>query len=137
MLGNIVGHPEMHTDTLRLPSRVTSRVVFLIISITVCIGQSQGRSSVSRPIRYIIGTWSAPPLRPRIHEIDSAHGLEDMHSGVVETAQSLYRCRLSCKDAFPSPDLKNEWARDAWNEACAKEAYPDLLHQDEEVGLFF
>ena len=79
----------------------------------------------------------APPLRSRIHEINSAYGLEDMHSGVVETAQSLYRCRLSCKDAFPSPDLKKEWARDAWNEACAKEAYPDLLRQDEEAGLFF
>ncbi|KAH9984994.1 hypothetical protein BJV77DRAFT_141797 [Russula vinacea] len=55
-----------------------------------------------------------------------------MHSGVVETAQSLYRCRLSCKDAFPSPDSKKEWTRDAWNEACEKEAYPDLLRQDEE-----
>ena len=76
-------------------------------------------------------------LRSRIHEIDSAHGLEDMHSGVVETAQSLYRCRLSCKDAFPSPDLKKEWTMDAWNEACEKEAYPDLLRQDEEAGLSF
>jgi hypothetical protein len=55
-----------------------------------------------------------------------------MHSRVVNTAQSLYRCRLSCKEAFPPPDLKKEWARDVWNEACEKEAYPDLLRQDEE-----
>ena len=51
------------------------------------------------------------------------------------TARALYRCRLSCKDAFPSPDLKKEWAKDVWDEACAREAYPDLLRQDEEAGL--
>ncbi|KAH9984993.1 hypothetical protein BJV77DRAFT_141661 [Russula vinacea] len=58
--------------------------------------------------------------------------LDDNHGRVVVTARALYRCRLSCKDAFPSPYLKEEWAKDAWSEACAKEAYPDLLRQDKE-----
>ena len=68
---------------------------------------------------------------------DSLHGLDDSHGRVVNTAQALYRCRLSCRDAFPSPDLKKEWATEVWNEACAKEAYPDLSRQDEEVGYHF
>ena len=33
--------------------------------------------------------------------------------------------------------MKNEWATEVWNEACEKEAYPDLSRQDEEVSLFF
>jgi hypothetical protein len=60
------------------------------------------------------------------------HQLDDSHGRVVLTARALYRCWLSCKNAFPSPDLKKEWANDVWNEACAKEAYPDLFRQDEE-----
>jgi Domain of unknown function (DUF6532) len=74
----------------------------------------------------------------RIHELDLLYGLEsldDNHGRVVMTARALYRCRLSCKDAFPSPDLKEEWAKDVWKEACAKESYPDLLRKDKEVGF--
>jgi hypothetical protein len=63
------------------------------------------------------------------------HGLDGNHGRVVVTARALYRCRLSCKNAFPSPNLKEEWAKEAWKEACAKEAYPDLLRQDKEAGL--
>jgi hypothetical protein len=126
----------MHADTPRLPSHVTSRVVYLITPITVCVGKRQGRSPVSPPIRYVIGTWSVPHLH-RIHEFDSVHGLDDSHGRVVLTARALYRCWLSCKNAFPSPDLKKEWANDVWNEACAKEAYPDLFRQDEEAGPVF
>ncbi|KAH9984988.1 hypothetical protein BJV77DRAFT_1162251 [Russula vinacea] len=63
------------------------------------------------------------------------HQLDDSHGRVVNTAQALYRCRLSCRDAFPSPDLKKEWATEVWNEACAKEAYPDLSRQDEEFVI--
>jgi hypothetical protein len=58
--------------------------------------------------------------------------LDDNHGRVVMTARALYRCRLSCKDAFPPPDLKIEWAKDAWDEACVKVTYPVLLRQDKE-----
>jgi hypothetical protein len=56
---------------------------------------------------------------------------------VIRTAQSLYRCFLSCRDAFPSPDRKEELATAVWDEACAREgAHPDLLRQDEEASFF-
>ena len=61
-----------------------------------------------------------------------------IYSHVIRTARSLYRCRLSCKDAFPSPDLKEELAKDVWYEACMREGvYPDLLNKNEVAGLFF
>lgn len=35
-------------------------------------------------------------------------------------AQSLYRCYLSCKDAFPSPEKKAEWIAAVWSDACMR-----------------
>jgi hypothetical protein len=32
--------------------------------------------------------------------------------------RSLYRCYLSCKNAFPSSIEKEEWVVVAWSEAC-------------------
>ena len=86
-----------------------------------------------------LGTSSEPGLFRlcTVYMILTPHGLDDNHGRVVVTARALYRCRLSCKDAFPSPYLKEEWAKDAWSEACAKEAYPDPLRQDKEVGLIY
>jgi hypothetical protein len=74
----------------------------------------------------------------------TAHGLGNIYTQVIRTARSLYRCRLSCGDAFPSPDLKEEWTRDVWREACAweearEEAFlrVDLLNKNDVAGLFF
>jgi hypothetical protein len=68
----------------------------------------------------------------------TAHGLGHIYSHVIRTARSLYRCRLSCKHAFPSPDLMKEWAKDVWDEACARGGtHPYLLNKNEEAGLFF
>jgi hypothetical protein len=72
-----------------------------------------------------------------IRELDSAYGIEDIESRVIRTAQSQYRCFLSCRDPFPTDDTKEELAKAVWKEACAREARPDLSCQDEEAGLFF
>jgi hypothetical protein len=73
-----------------------------------------------------------------IRELDSAHGLEDIYRPVIKTARQLYRCWFSCKDAFPSSDMKDEWVVDVWNEACLRTgASPNLLPQDEEACLLF
>ena len=65
------------------------------------------------------------------------HGLENIYGRVIRTARSLHRCFLSCKDAFPPPDMKGELAKVVWNEACAWEgADPDLIRQDDEASLF-
>jgi hypothetical protein len=57
---------------------------------------------------------------------------------VIKTARPLYQCWLSCKDAFPSPDTKDEWVVGVWNEACFRiKEHPNLLPQDEEACPFF
>jgi hypothetical protein len=48
----------------------------------------------------------------------TARGPEDIYRPVIMTARSLYRCLLSCKDAFPSSNMKDEWVVGVWNEAC-------------------
>lgn len=45
-LRNIVGLPEMHTDTPRLALHATPRVVFLTIYITACIGCCLASNSI-------------------------------------------------------------------------------------------
>jgi hypothetical protein len=73
-----------------------------------------------------------------IRELDTGQGLEDIYERVIRTAKSLYRCSFSCKDAFPSPEMKEKLAKFVWNEACAREgANPQLmLREDKEAGLF-
>ena len=57
---------------------------------------------------------------------------------MIGTARSLYRCYLSCKDAFPTHDLKEELVKAIWDEACAREgAHSDVLLHDGEVGPSF
>lgn len=68
------------------------------------------------------------------------HGLEDIYSRVLRTAQALHQCKLSCMVAFPLSGRKEseEWAKEVWYEACMREGvYPDLICRDEEAGLFF
>jgi len=43
---------------------------------------------------------------------------EDISDPVIEVALPLYRCYLSCKDAFPSSDLTEEWKSDVLRNAC-------------------
>ena len=72
----------------------------------------------------------------RICEFDTAHRLE-VSSRVTTTARSLYRCFLSCKEAFPTPDMKEELTRRVWDEARHREgAHPSLSRQDAEAGPF-
>ena len=80
-------------------------------------------------------------FRSRIHRIrgfDPVYELEDIYTRVTRTAKSLYRCYLSCKDAFPTSIMKDELVKGVWNEACAREdAHLGLLRQDGEVSSFF
>ena len=39
---------------------------------------------------------------------------------VTGVALSLCRIYLSCKDAFPTPQMKDDWAAIVWREACVK-----------------
>ncbi|KAH9029782.1 hypothetical protein EDB83DRAFT_1858208 [Lactarius deliciosus] len=47
-------------------------------------------------------------------------GFETDHDRVTSMALSLSRVYLSCKDAFPTPQMKSEWEAAVWREACAK-----------------
>jgi len=50
-------------------------------------------------------------------------------------AQSLYRCWLSCKDAFPPSLVQDDWVKDVWKEICYRTEVhpsPNLLGQDKE-----
>ncbi|KAH9965687.1 hypothetical protein BGW80DRAFT_1343800, partial [Lactifluus volemus] len=47
---------------------------------------------------------------------------ENVLDRVMSIAKSLYRCHLSCNDAFPPRQTRAEWARAVWSEACARVA---------------
>jgi hypothetical protein len=38
----------------------------------------------------------------------------------MKVARRLYRCYLSCKDAFPSPCQQEEFVAAVWSEACKR-----------------
>jgi hypothetical protein len=79
-----------------------------------------------------IENWSVSLCTYSIHELD--YGLEHIY----RTARSLYRCWLSCKEAFPSSLTREDWVVDAWNVACLRaDSRPNLLRQDEEACSFF
>jgi hypothetical protein len=64
-------------------------------------------------------------------------GLEGIYRRLKKTARMLYWCWLSCKDPFPSSDMKDKWVVDVWNEARMRtEAPPNLSPKGEEVCLF-
>ena len=78
--------------------------------------------------------FSRLPSALGVSEPDSADGPDD---GVIRIARSLYRCFLSCKDAFPSPDMKGEWEWAAWNEACTRAGVdPNQFPQGEQASHF-
>jgi len=88
---------------------------------------------VNRHVKYISdrvldqNVFHAQPCTPS--------EVEDINSRVIKTALSLYKCLLSCKDAFPPSDTKGQWAVDVWKDACFRtEAHPNSLRQvqDEE-----
>jgi len=53
---------------------------------------------------------------------------------VTKIAQRLYRCHLSCNDAFPSPSMKEKWIEDVWGNACQRTCgYPHTPPPAEEL----
>lgn len=62
----------------------------------------------------------------------SARGLDpakiSLFNRVMSDAKRLWRCYLTCRNAFPTPDMKGDWLEDLWREACRKtEVDPSLL----------
>ena len=58
---------------------------------------------------------------------------------VMSVAQRLYRCYLTCQDAFPPPD-KADWVDHVWCEACGMTGVDPrslALPHIEEVSLIF
>ncbi len=53
---------------------------------------------------------------------DSLRKREEMsdHDHVTDVALSLCKIYLSCKDAFPTPQMKEDWEAIVWREACVK-----------------
>src|SRR6266566_8626797 len=85
---------------------------------------------------HVIASWSVSLCTYHIRELDSVYGLDSIY----RTARSLYRCWLSCKDAFPSSLTQDDWVKDVWKEACYRtELHPSpiLLRRDEEACLVF
>jgi hypothetical protein len=103
MPGKTMSLPSEYTNT----SRLTFHSTRLTVSFTVCNG--------SAPRRYIIEIWLVSHLGS-IRKLDSVYGSEYIH----QTARSLYRCRLSCKDPFPSPLTQDDWVEEVWKEACCR-----------------
>jgi hypothetical protein len=92
MLGNIVGLQEMHANSLRSP--FTSLFVWHVL----CL---------NGPLQ----TASARGLDP---------ANTDLFNRVMSVARPLYRSYLTCQNAFPAPDMKNDWLDYVWCEACER-----------------
>ncbi|KAH9965692.1 hypothetical protein BGW80DRAFT_1462524 [Lactifluus volemus] len=45
---------------------------------------------------------------------------DEQQQRVSSIAEATYRCILSCKDAFPTPDQESNWTRSVWTMACMK-----------------
>jgi hypothetical protein len=63
-------------------------------------------------------------------------GSDPAFDRVMSVAKPLYRCYLSCKDVFPTPSKKDEWAAIVWCEASVRAGtYPGPLFLAEWVSL--
>ncbi|KAI0296113.1 hypothetical protein B0F90DRAFT_1114424 [Multifurca ochricompacta] len=51
---------------------------------------------------------------------DTPMTTEDPLERVASVARSLWRCYISCKDAFPTSKTKDEWVGIVWTKACVK-----------------
>ncbi|KAI9509442.1 hypothetical protein F5148DRAFT_753623 [Russula earlei] len=69
------------------------------------------------------------------HQPDTSSAApEDTYDHVMRVARSLYRCYLTCKDAFPSLHVKEEWAAAVWSESCSRTGMsPNQLPYPEEL----
>lgn len=112
---------EMHIDSPRLPSHLTIRIVYVLLSLSQRVSD-RGRDGV-----YFAQQYGPPPANGwfpfvmyRIVESDTLYELEVNLNRIIDVARSLYRCHLSCKNAFPPHDLREEWVAAAWEEACEK-----------------
>jgi hypothetical protein len=127
--------PKKYTETSRLPSQATT-YPYLTIPFAVYVGQSLRPIPISASTGHIIASWLVSLCTYRIRELDSVYGSDDIY----RTARSLYRCRLSCKDAFPSSLMQDDWVEEVWKEVCYRtvvDPSPNLSRQDEEACLFF
>ena len=70
-------------------------------------------------------------------QTEPSRGLEDEPDSVMRVARPLYRSYLSCMNAFPTPQEKEEWHAAVWGEACERAGVSlRLLPQDEGASVF-
>ncbi|KAI0246546.1 hypothetical protein BJV78DRAFT_1253824 [Lactifluus subvellereus] len=46
--------------------------------------------------------------------------LNEQLQRTIDTAEATYRCYLSCKDTFPTPEQESSWVKSVWPVACRK-----------------
>ena len=136
MLGNIEKLPGMHTDSLRSPSLVTFCMVYILLSPSQRVSD-RGRDDAFfprvspaslAPGQFQFGILCILELTPFM--------IETIFDRVIKVARPLYRCYLSCEDAFPSPSMKEEWIAVVWSEACAKTGVnSNSLRHDKEASF--
>jgi hypothetical protein len=115
----------MHIDSPRLPLHLTFRIVYDLLLPSQRVSDRGRDEAYSSRVR---GTSSGPAIGQsrfgtgmyRVLEPDTLHALDDSFSRIIWVARSLYRCHLSCKDAFPSQNLKEQWTAAVWKEACER-----------------
>jgi len=91
---------------------------------------TKGASERARDAAAFSHSLAIPLSTPSTPEVTS-----DSFDCVLRVAQSLYQCYLSCKEAFPSPHLRQEWVAAAWSEACSRTGiYPVRLPYGKELA---
>jgi len=92
MPGNIVGLQGVHGNSLRSPLAALCMSYVLIVLLQTASERGLARVTAN------------PTL----------------FNHVMSVAQALYRCYLTCQDAFPPPDMKADWLDHVWCEACRR-----------------
>ena len=87
---------------------------------------------------YRAGEASGAPCQFRFGITDPPYvpTIDPTFVRVTGIAQALWRCYLTCNDAFPIPSKRDEWAAVVWCEASVRAGtYPGSLFKAEQVSL--
>jgi hypothetical protein len=112
MLGNSVRLQEVHANSLRSP--FAYRFFYHMSYVLIVLLQTASTRA-----------------------LDPANGAR--FDRVMSVAQRLYRCYLTCQDAFPSPDTA-DWLDYVWCKTCERTGEDPsslALPHVEEVSLMF
>src|SRR5712691_7586261 len=127
----------MHIDSPRLPLHLTFRIVYVLLSLSQRVsdrGRDEAYFSQPHGTSSALANGQSHFGMSHVLEPDTLHVLEDNFSRIIRVARSLYRCHLSCKDAFPSQNLKEHWIAAVWKEACERTGgYPGSAPMADEA----